>query len=376
MAKRMIIMLMAVGLVLGGVVGFQTLKARIIKRVMESFANPPQTVSTVTAGYQQWRSTLRAVGSLTAVEGADLSLEVPGIVTAIEFKSGEDVDKGQILLRLRADEDVARLRALEATASLARITYERDLKQFRAQAVSRATIDADAATLKNDEAQVAAQQAAVDQKILRAPFSGHLGIRAVDLGQYLPAGSTVVGLQALDTVYADFYLPQQDLSRLKVGQTVTVSVDAYPGAAFPGRIIALNSKVDPSSRNVQVRAELPNPKHRLLPGMFATIEVETGAPERRITLPQTAIAYNSYGDSVFVVVRKPAAGKGQPDLFAEQRFVTLGPTRGDQVAVTTGVNDGDVIASSGQIKLHNGSPVVINNTVQPLDHAHPVLVDP
>lgn len=376
MAKRMIVMLVAVGLVLGGVVGFQAFKAHIIKRVMQSLANPPQTVSTVTAAYEEWRSTLHAVGSLTAVQGADLSLEVPGIVTAIEFKSGEDVEKGQVLLRLRADEDIARLSALEATASLARITYERDLKQFRAQAVSRATLDADAATLKNDQAQVAAQQAVVDQKTLRAPFSGHLGIRAVDLGQYLPAGTTVVGLQALDTVYADFYLPQQDLSRLKVGQAVTVSVDAYPGTSFPGRIIALNSKVDPSSRNVQVRAELPNRQHRLLPGMFATIDIETGTPARQITLPQTAIAYNSYGDSVFVVVHKPAAAKGQHDLFAEQRFVALGPTRGDQVAVTRGVKDGDLIVSSGQIKLHNGSPVVINNTVQPLDSAHPVLVDP
>lgn len=376
MAKRMIIMLVAVGLVLGGVFGFQMLKARIIKHVMASFANPPQTVSTTVASLQDWRASISAVGSLTAVQGTNLSLEQPGIVTEIDFHSGEEVKKGTVLLRLLADQDIAQLHALQATAELARINYDRDLKQYRAQAVSRATLDSDAATLKNDEAQVAAQQALVDQKILRAPFSGTLGIRAVDLGQYLPAGTAVVGLQSLDPMFADFYLPQQDLSRISVGQDVTASIDAYPGKTFPGRIIAINPAVDPNSRNVQVRADLPNPEHLLRPGMFATLDIESGAPKPQITLPQTAVAYNSYGDSVFIVVHKPAAAKGAPSLFAEETFVTVGPTRGDQVAVLKGVKAGDIVVTSGQIKLHNGSPVVINNTVKPLDEAHPVLVDP
>ena len=317
MAKRMIIMLVAVGLVLGGVFGFQMMKARIIKHVMASFANPPQTVSTTVASLQDWRASIGAVGSLTAVQGANLSLEVPGIVTEIDFRSGENVQKGQVLLRLRADDQIAQLHALQATAELARINYDRDLKQYRAQAVSQATLDTDAATLKNDEAQVAAQQALVDQKILRAPFSGTLGIRAVDLGEYLQAGTTVVGLQSLDPMFADFYLPQQDLSRISVGQPVTATIDAYPGKTFPGRIMAINPAVDPNSRNVQVRADLPNPDHLLRPGMFATLDIESGAPEPHITLPQTAVAYNSYGDSVFVVVHK-AAAKGAPSLFAEE----------------------------------------------------------
>jgi membrane fusion protein, multidrug efflux system len=376
MAKRMIIMLVAVGLVLGGVFGFQMLKARIIKHVLASFANPPQTVSTTTASLQDWRAVISAVGSLTAVQGANLSLEVPGIVTEIDFRSGDDVTKGQVLLRLRADDQIAQLHALEATAALARINYDRDLKQYRAQAVSQATLDADAATLKNDEAQVAAQQALVDQKVLRAPFSGTLGIRAVDLGQYLSAGTTVVGLQSLDDIFADFYLPQQDLSRISVGQGITAAIDAYPGRSFSGRIIAINPAVDPNSRNVQVRAELPNPGHLLRPGMFATLAIESGAPQPHITLPQTAVAYNSYGDSVFVVVHKPAAAKGAPQLFAEETFITVGPTRGDQVAVLKGVKPGQTVVTSGEIKLHNGSPVVINNTVQPLDNATPVLTDP
>jgi membrane fusion protein, multidrug efflux system len=375
MAKRMIIMLVAVGLVLGGVFGFQAFKAHIIKKVMASFANPPQTVSTTTASLEQWHTTISAVGSFTADQGANLSLEVPGIVTEIDFRSGQTVQKGDVLLRLRADDQIATLHALEATASLARINYDRDLKQYRAQAVSQATLDADAATLKNDEAQVAAQQALVDQKILRAPFSGQLGIRAVDLGEYLQAGTTVVGLQALDPMFADFYLPQQDLSRISVGQTVTAAVDAYPGHDFAGRIAAIEPAVDPNSRNVEVRAELPNPDHLLRPGMFTTLTIDTGTPEKLITLPQTAISYNSYGDSVFVVQKK-SAPKGAPDLFAEETFVTVGPTRGDQVAVLKGVSAGETIVTSGQIKLHNGSPVLINNTVQPLDSANPVLTDP
>ena len=376
MVKRMILMLFAVGLVVAALVGFQMFKTRMIKRAMAAFANPPQTVSTITATEQEWRPALSAVGSLTADQGADLSLEVSGIVTEIDFQSGADVQKGQVLLRLRADDDIARLHALEATAELARIDYNRDLRQFRAQAVSQATLDADAATLKNDEAQVAAQQAIVDQKILRAPFSGELGIRAVDLGQYLSAGTTVVGLQALDTLFDDFYLPQQDLSRIRVGQNVTAVVDAYPGRGFPGKIVAIDSAVDPSSRNIEVRAALPNAEHLLRPGMFTTLSVDAGAPEQRITLPQTAVAYDSYGNSVYVVVHKPAAEASAPAFFAEQKFVTLGATRGDQVAVLKGLKSGDVVVTSGQVKLRNGSPVVVNNTVQPLDEAHPVVADP
>jgi len=376
MVKRMILMLFAVGLVVAALVGFQMFKTRMIKRAMAAFANPPQTVSTITATEQEWRPALSAVGSLTADQGADLSLEVSGIVTEIDFQSGADVQKGQVLLRLRADDDIARLHALEATAELARIDYNRDLRQFRAQAVSQATLDADAATLKNDEAQVAAQQAIVDQKILRAPFSGELGIRAVDLGQYLSAGTTVVGLQALDTLFDDFYLPQQDLSRIRVGQNVTAVVDAYPGRGFPGKIVAIDSAVDPSSRNIEVRAALPNAEHLLRPGMFTTLSVDAGAPEQRITLPQTAVAYDSYGNSVYVVVHKPAAEASAPAFFAEQKFVTLGATRGDQVAVLKGLKSGDVVVTSGQVKLRNGSPVVANNTVQPLDEAHPVVADP
>jgi membrane fusion protein (multidrug efflux system) len=375
MTKRMIIMLIAVAVVLGGVFGFQVFKANIIKHVMASLANPPQTVSTVTAGYQQWQPAVSAVGTLRAVNGAELSLQLAGIVSELDFKSGDDVRAGQVLLRLRTDDDVAKLQALQATAELAQITYDRDRKQLQAQAISRATLDSDAASLKNNQAQVAEQQAVVDQKILRAPFAGHLGIRAVDLGQYLAAGTQVVTLQALDPLYLDFFLPQQALANIKVDQAVVVHVDTWPGVNFAGQIIAINPQVDPTSRNVQIRATLPNPDHRLLPGMFATLDISTGAPQHQITLPQTAVAYNPYGDTVYVVLDKGKDAQGKPQLIAQQTFVTTGDTRGDQVAILKGIKAGDVIVSAGQIKLHNDSPVVVNNTVQPTDNPHPDVAD-
>jgi membrane fusion protein (multidrug efflux system) len=369
MIKRMIVMLLAVGFVLGGFFGFQAFKGHIIKQVMASLANPPQTVSTVTASYQEWQPQLEAVGSLRAVSGADLSLEVAGVVDQIGFNSGDDVAAGVQLLQLRAGDDIAKLHALQATADLAQITYDRDAKQLKAMAIAQATLDSDLGNLKNARAQVAQQQAMVDKKTLRAPFAGHLGIRAVDLGQYLNAGTTVVTLQALDPIYADFFLPQQALDRIKVGQVIAVKIDTYPGQSFAGTIFAINPQVDPNSRNVQVRATLGNPDRKLLPGMYATIDIDVGQRERHITLPQTAIAYNPYGSTVFLVEKQDAA------QIARQKFVTTGATRGDQVAVQSGVKEGDVVVTAGQMKLRNGSPVLIDNSVKPTDAAHPTPTD-
>lgn len=227
--------------------------------------------------------------------------------------------------------------------------------------------------MKNAQAQVAQQQAILDKKTLRAPFAGHLGIRAVDLGQYLSAGTTIVTLQALDPVYMDFFVPQQSVDRIHIGATVTVKVDAFKDQTFPGEISAINPKVDASSRNVQIRATLKNPDHKLLPGMYATVDIITGAPENYVTLPQTAITYNPYGDTVYVVDDKGAGAGGKPQLVARQTFVTTGPTRGDQVAVLKGVNAGQMIVIAGQIKLHNGTPVLINNAITPTADASPTV---
>jgi membrane fusion protein, multidrug efflux system len=205
--------------------------------------------------------------------------------------------------------------------------------------------------------------------VLRAPFAGHLGIRAVDLGQYLNAGTAVVTLQALDPIYADFFLPQQALDQIKVGQAISARVDTYPGQHFAGKILAINPLVDASSRNVQVRAALGNPDRRLLPGMYATIDIDVGAPQQHITLPQAAIAYNPYGSTVFLVEQQGAAHT------AHQVFVTTGATRGDQVAVLSGVKPGDTVVTAGQMKLRNGSPVAIDNSVQPTSDSNPMPTD-
>jgi membrane fusion protein (multidrug efflux system) len=376
MTKRMVIMLIAVAIVFGGIFGFQAFKASMIKKFMTAMGSPPQTVSAAKASYSEWQPKLEAVGSLRAVLGADLSLEVAGVVDTITFNSGDDIEQGKLLLKLRAGDDVAKLESLRAVAELNEITYERDQKQFKMQAVSQATLDTDAANLKNAKAQVVQQQAILDKKFLRAPFDGHLGIRAVDLGQYLSAGTPIVTLQALDPIFVDFFVPQQSVDQVRLGQSVIVKVGVFKDQTFAGEISAINPKVDAGSRNVQIRATLKNPDHKLLPGMYATVDIATGAPQSYITLPQTAISFNPYGDTVYVVDSKAADANGKPpQLIARQTFVTTGPTRGDQVAVLKGIDEGDLIVTAGQIKLHNGSTILIDNSITPTADAAPVPID-
>ncbi|MGO9698033.1 MAG: efflux RND transporter periplasmic adaptor subunit [Xanthobacteraceae bacterium] len=375
MIKRMVIMLVAVAIVFGGIFGFQVFKGIMIKKFITALSNPPQTISVAKAANSEWQTKIEAIGSLRAVKGADLSLEVSGVVESISFNSGDDVEEGAPLLKLRTADDIARLHSLEAMAELSDITYERDQKQFKMQAVSQATLDADSANLKNAQAQVAQQQAIIDKKLLRAPFSGHLGIRAVDLGQYLGPGTVIVTLQALDPIFADFFVPQQAVAQVHLGQTVTVKIDAFKDQIFVGEISAINPKVDTGSRNVLIRATLKNHEHKLLPGMYATVDITTGSPQSFITLPQTAITYNPYGDTVYVVESKGNDADGKPQLTARQTFVTVGQTRGDQVAVLKGVEDGDRVVTAGQIKLHNGSVVLIDNSVTPTADAAPVPID-
>jgi len=375
MTKRMIIMLIAVGLVFGGVFGFQIFQKAMIKKFMSAMPQPPQTVSTVTAAIQEWQPQLEAVGSLRAVNGADLAFEVSGIVKELHFKSGDDVAAGDILLTLRADDDSAKLEALKATAALSEIVHQRDQEQFKIKAVSQATLDADAANLKNAKAQVAEQQAVVDKKTLRAPFAGHLGVRVVDIGQYISAGTAVVTLQALDPIYADFFLPQQALNQIRLEQVVTIKIDTYPNGDFAGTITAINPKVDPATRNVQVRATLKNPDRLLLPGMYASVNVAAGGKQRYLTLPQTAVTYNPYGETIYVVDDKGQDPQGRPQLIARQIFVTAGLKRGDQVAILSGIEEGQTVVTAGQMKLRNGSPLVIDNTIRPTADANPTPID-
>ena len=280
------------------------------------------------------------------------------------------VPAGQLLLTLRPVNDAAVLAQLQATAALDAINYQRDLKQFQADAVSMATVDADEASLKTATAEVEAQQALINEKQIRAPFAGTLGIRQVDIGQYLAAGTEIVTLQQLNPLFVDFYLPQQALAQIAVGQAVSIGVDAFPDKTFPGTITAINSALDTTTRTVQVRATIQNDQMLLRPGMFTTVNIIVGQPQQLITLPQAAIAYNSYGDTVYVV-RKGKDANGKDQLTVDQVFVTLGDTRGDQVAVLNGISAGDQVVTAGQLKLKKGSIVLINNSIQPSDDPNP-----
>ncbi len=370
----MILMLIVVAAVVGvigyfkyqGFQGFMAMKA--------GMASAKQTISTTKATLEDWKQQVEAVGSLRAAKGVDISNELVGTVEEIDFNSGDDVKEGTLLIKLRAEDDIAKLETLQAAEKLAEINYNRDKKQLAVQAVSQATVDTDAATLQGARAQVAEQKAVVDKKFIRAPFSGHMGIRNVDVGQYLSAGTAIVTLQQLDPIYLDFTLPQQSLAQIKVGQKLGVKSDTWPDTTFEGTIIAINPKVDLTTRNVQIRAELPNPDHKLLPGMYATAEITVGEEQKFVTLPQTAITYNPYGNTVFIVKSKGDKSKddkGQDELVVDQVFVTIGETRGDQVQILKGVKDGDTVVSAGQLKLQNGSGVIVNNSVTPKDDANP-----
>ncbi len=376
MSKRMAIMLAIVGGFFVTLFGYVWWRGEMIQASQRAFTNPPQTVSTIKAIVSDWRPSIQAIGTFRAINGADLSLEHAGIVEKIYFQSGEEAKLGQILLELRKETDHPRLESLKAAAELADQIYKRDLAQLKLHVVSQSTIETDLANLKGARAQVAQQEEFIDQKTLRAPFSGRLGLRHVDLGQHLQAGAPIVTLQELDPIFVDFMIPQRYVSRLSVGQEIKAKVDAFPGAVFSGAIAAINPKVDPLSRNIELRASLKNPDHKLMPGMFARLEINAGKNERLVTLPQAAIVYGSYGNSVFVVLKEGEAGAHQQPpsptgLFARQSFVQLGETRGDQVAVVKGVPEGAIVVTAGQIKLRNGSPVTIDNRLVPTNDANP-----
>jgi membrane fusion protein, multidrug efflux system len=364
--RRLIIAAVAVVVLVVVIAGIKTIT--IMRMIAQAKANgaPAQTVTTTLAGYSDWQPEITAVGSVRAVHGVDITTEVTGLVRSLEFHSGEDAKRGQVLVRLNADADIATRHALEAAADLAATVYARDKVQFDAQAISQAQLDADAADLKNKRAQAAAQAALVDKKVLRAPFDGRLGITTVNPGQYLNTGDKVVTLQELDPVYVDFRLPQEQLAQVHPGLEVRVSLDAFPGESFPGKINAVDPLVDASSRNFQAEATIANPARKVLPGMFVRVVVLSGAQQHYLTLPQTSITFNPYGSTVFLV-QKDDKGK----RTAQQTFVTTGATRGDQIAVLTGVKEGDEVVTSGQLKLKNGTPLDISTLAQPSDAANP-----
>jgi membrane fusion protein (multidrug efflux system) len=369
MWRRLIIVVLVAGLLLTAIVVFNTWKSNFVAKLRLKNAAPPQTVSAAAAQYSDWQPEISAVGSLRAVRGVDISTEVTGLVRALRFQSGDEAKAGQVLVELNADSELAQQHALEAAADLSATVYARDKQQFEAEAISQAQLDADAADLKNKRAQATAQAALVAKKTLRAPFAGRLGITTVNPGQYLNTGDKVVTLQAIDPIYVDFKLPQQQLSMIALGQAVNLTTDAFPGVKFVGKINAIDPRIDSSTRNFQAEATLENRDQKLMPGMFARVAVIAGDVKQYLTLPQTSITYNPYGATVFLAEKKP--GGTDKDLIAQQSFVTLGPTRGDQVAVLKGVKEGELVVTSGQLKLVNGAPLIVDNSVKPANEANP-----
>jgi membrane fusion protein, multidrug efflux system len=377
MTKRMLIMVGCVILLIA-VLAFG--KYLQIQKLIASSPKPgAQVVTAVKVAAVEWQPQLTAVGTLVPVRGVDVTTEIAGLVRKVNFKSGDEVKAGQVLFEMNAESDIAQLRSLQAAADLAATVLKRDKLQLAAQAISQAQVDNDEADLKSRKALVAQQQALVDKKTIRAPFAGKLGITAVNPGQYLNPGDVLVPLQTVDTVYADFFVPQKQIAGLSIGQKLNLTSDAWPGVAFPAKVTAISPKVDAATRNVQVQATVANAKRQLLPGMFANVSLDQGEVKKYLTLPQTAITYNPYGSTVFVLAPAkaeqgkppPKDGKGNPQLVAQEVFVTTGPTRGDQVAVLTGIKEGQTIVTSGQLKLKNGTPAVINNTVQPSNSPNP-----
>jgi len=396
--KRMIIMIVAVLALIGIIAGIKVMS--VMKMMAGMKPPPPAVVSTAKTAYQEWQPDLRAVGSLRAGRGADLALDIAGLVTKVNVQSGDEVKEGQVLLQLRDSEDVAQLHQAEAQATWAGVTFERYKKQVSVGAVSKADYDEKEADLRTKQAAVKQQEVNVAKKQLRAPFAGRAGIVTINPGAYLNSGTMVVTLQQLDPMFVDFHLPQKDLGDLKVGQKVTLTLDAFADKKFEGTLNAISPKVDSDTRNVQVEAKVANPDQLLAPGMFANVNVDVGSEKRYLTLPQTAVVYNPYGETVFVVKKKSEADKAQaaeaakngdppkdagkdkagasggpqlpPDtLVVQQAFVTTGPTRGDQVAILTGLSEGAEVVTSGQIKLKSGSPITIDNKVQPANSPDP-----
>jgi membrane fusion protein (multidrug efflux system) len=322
-----------------------------------------------------WQPSVEAVGNLRASKGTSLAAEVSGIVTAIHFDSGKMVKAGQLILDLNAAPLKAQLEQLKAAARLAKQNFDRDLAQLKMHAVSQAAVDLAAANMKSASAQVTMQEAIIAQKSIRAPFAGQLGIRQVDLGQYLAPGTALVNLQQLDPMYLDFTVPQAQIDLIHVGEHVTVQTNAFPNKVFTGIISALEPQVDISTRNLKVRASIANPDGELLPGLFATARVNKGDKKEYITLPNSAIAYNPYGSTAFIVKSEGKGADGKPKLVVEQRFVTTGLVRGDQVAVLSGLQVNEVVVTSGQLKLRNGTLVIVNNSVQPSNNPNPEVKD-
>lgn len=374
MAKRMILMLgvMAAAIAALGFVKVQQIQAGMAQAA--AFQPPPEAVTTIVAAEEEWPDTLAVIGTTAAVQGVTVAADLPGLVDRIAFESGRYVREGDVLVALDTRQEQAQLAAAEAQRELARLNFERMQALVVDGAISRADYDRAAAEQKSTDARVGEIKAAIARKTIRAPFSGVLGLRQVNLGQYLSGGDPIVPLQSLHPIYVNFGVPQQETSRMRIGRRVRITTDDLSGVEFTGRITAVDSVVSEETRNVRVQATVPNPDGKLKPGMFVQTAVVTGAARATVALPASSISYAPFGDSVFVLAEMKGPD-GRPYRGVRQQFVTLGPARGDRVAVLAGVKAGDEVVTSGVFKLRNGAAVLVNNAVQPANSDSPKLGD-
>jgi membrane fusion protein, multidrug efflux system len=370
MTKRMIVMLVGAAAFVGvtGSVKFRQVQAAVAQAA--SFQPPPEAVTTIVSKKEEWPDTLGAIGTVAAVHGVLVSADLPGIVDGIAFDSGRTVQVGETLVRLDTRQERAQLAAAESQRDLARLNLDRTRGLREEGIVAQADFDRASAEHKQAEARVGEIRATIERKQLRAPFTGILGIRQVNLGQYLNAGDPVVPLQSLDPIYVNFTVPQQEVGQLHVGREVRVAAEGVAGPEMSGRITAVDSIVDEATRNVRVQATLANPGGRLRPGMFVKAQVVLGESASVVALPASAISYAPYGDSVFVV-EDMQGPKGQAYRGVRQQFVKLGASRGDQVAVMSGLDAGLEVVTSGAFKLRNGAAIRVNNQIQPSNDLAP-----
>ena len=371
MIRKIFLAVLIVVVVLGALAGVKALQIKKLMASGKDYAPPPESVSSAIVREEKWQGSLTAIGSITAVQGVTVTPEIPGIISEIKFESGAVVAKGDLLLGLDVSTERAQLRALEAQEELAQLNVARERTLRSQNMVSQAELDAAEATLKQSQGTADATRAVIEKKTIRAPFAGRLGLRLVNLGQYIDTGKPIVSLQCLTPVYAEFTLPQQELARLKTGMVVRVTTDAYPGQQFDGTLTAINPDLDQSTRSVKLQATFANPEQLLRPGMFARVEVLLPEEAPVLVIPATAILSAPYGDSVYVIEPKPGKEGEKPGLAVRQQFVRTGRARGDFVSVESGLKVGERVVSAGIFKLRNGMAITENNNLAPKSEMAP-----
>jgi membrane fusion protein (multidrug efflux system) len=365
MVKRIIITLIGILVLIGGLAGIKGLQINRMIAHGDNFVPPPEVVTTAMAKTDSWESFLTAVGSLEAVQGVVVTAELKGKVVHIAFEPGTLVKAGDLLVQQDTSVESAQLRAAEAEVALAKINFERTKKLVANKTVSQSDFDNADAQYKQAVAQADNIRAVIGKKTLRAPFTGRLGIRQVNLGQTLNEGDEIVSLQSLDPIYVNFLLPQQRLAQIHPGLAIRLTTDAFPGQVVSGKITAINPQVDAATRNIRIQATVENPTERLRPGMYVNVSVVLPDRIEVVTIPATSVLYAPYGDSVFVVEEQKNDSNQSSGLVLNQKFVRLGEKRGDFVSVISGLTQGDTVVSTGVFKLRNGQAVVIDNTLSP-----------